>query len=197
MISKDQDHIIWDAFRQGNHEALELIYGDNYLSLKHYAVKFKIDESFADDLIQELFMDLIESGSKLSHTTNIRFYLLGALRKKIYNLQSKKSFKKFTHIESEFSIASSIEDELIKKEVEERHRKYILTSIQKLSIKQQEIIYLRFYNNLSYKEIAQIFNTKTQTVQNLMGRAIRSLKEDFDNKKIEKGIVLLVLKLKI
>ena len=77
-----------------------------------------------------------------------------------------------------FDLIDSIEIQLIKKETEEELQKRIIIAIKKLSIKQQEIIYLRFYNDLSYQEIAVLFDINLQTVRNLMSRSINSLKED-------------------
>ena len=197
MAIKQEDHIIWDAFRNGNQEALEYIYKQHYSALKYYATKFDLSDSQTNDVIQELFVELIESGNKISQVSNIRYYLLGATRNKIYRLKSKEQKKNRNFDALDFSIANSIEDQLIHKEIQENSIQHVIASINNLSQKQQEIIYLRFYNDLSYKEIAEIFNTKAQTVQNLMGRAIRSLKDDFEKKNITKSLILMLFKLQI
>jgi len=193
-----KNRIIWNEFRKGNKEALETIYEDNYSSLYHYGMKFSIDNDLIKDLIHELFIELINSGSKLSNTDNIRFYLLKALRNKLLKQLSENS--KFTNKFEEtagFNLIDSIESQLIKKEVEEQLKNQIITAINKLSIKQQEIIYLRFYNDISYQEIAALFDVNIQTVRNLMNRAINSLKEDLQNNNLSKHLILFVLNLSI
>lgn len=194
MSESLQNQIIWDEFRNGSKEALETIYEDNYTSLYYYGMKFKNDNDLIKDLIQELFIELIDSGLKLSKTDNICFYLLKALRNKILkqlSANAKSSIKLEEY--AEFNMIESIESQLIKKEVEEEVKNQIIIAIKKLSVKQQEIIYLRFYNNFTYQEIATIFDVNIQTVRNLMNRAINSLKEDFQNNDTSKHLILFVL----
>lgn len=195
MIDKQQDSIIWDAFKNGNKNAFEHIYREHYSSLKHYALKFSLDNSIINDLIHELFIELIESTNKISTTTNIRYYLLGAIRNKIYSLHSKGKKERIGECnELNFDFSESIEEQLIKNETKEKQRKVLLVALDKLTHKQQEIIYLRFHNNLSYKEIALLFATKPQTVQNLMSRAISTLRTEIEKSDIGENIFLLLMK---
>lgn len=193
-----KDQIIWDSFRKGNKEALEIIYEENYSSLFHYGLKFTSDEDIVKDLIHELFIDLIDSGEKLSATDNIRFYLLKVMRNKLLKqLAANLKLKKEGVEMSGFTLVESIENQLIKKEMEENARMQIIASVNKLSKKQQEIIYLRFYNDMSYQKIAELFEVKIQTVRNLMSRAIQSLKDDLEKNKIDKQIILFILNLRV
>ncbi len=189
-----KENIIWDSFRQGNKDALELIYEENYSALYYYGLKFIPDADTVKDCIQELFFELIKSGERLAKTDNVRFYLLRALRYKlIKESQGKKTGGAEIRGDIEFSLVESIEQQLISKEVEDKQRHVVINAIEKLSEKQQEIIYLRFYNNMPYVQIADIFDTKVQTVRNLMGRALQSLKEAFKHQKDQ--ILLFLLQL--
>lgn len=198
MSESLRNQIIWDEFRKGSKEALETIYEENYASLYHYGLKFSKDDDLVKDLIHELFIELIDSGSRLSQTDNIRFYLLKAFRNKILRQLSENSkVSNKLKESSEFNLIDSIESQLIKKEVEEQLQNQIITAIKKLSVKQQEIIYLRFYNDISYQEIAALFGVNIQTVRNLMNRAINSLKEDLQNNNLSKHLILFVLSLSV
>ena len=194
MSEKLKNQIVWDEFRKGSKIALETIYEDNYASLYHYGQKFTQDNDLIKDLIHELFIELIDSGSRLSRTDNIRYYLLKSLRNKLLRQLSEKL--KFTNKltgSADFNLVDSIESQLIKNEVEEQLRNQVTTAIKKLSVKQQEIIYLRFYSDISYQEIATLFDVNIQTVRNLMSRAINSLKEDLQNNILSKQLILFVL----
>jgi RNA polymerase sigma factor (sigma-70 family) len=193
-----QDLIIWDNFREGNKEALEIIYEDNYSPLYYYALKFTNDKDLIKDLIQELFVELIDSGKKLARTDNVRVYLLKALRNKLL-FQIAKKVKQQSRLpdHAEFNLLDSIETQLIKKEIDEDIQIRITSAVKKLSPKQQEIIYLRFYNDMPYPEIASLFDTKVQTVRNLLTRAISQLKEELENKNVSRKMILFVLSLPV
>ena len=191
------NQIIWNDFRNGSKEALKFIYEDNYAPLFHYGMKITCDEDLVKDIIQDLFIELIDSGIKLSRTDNIRFYLLKALRNKLFNKLSRIS--KYSYNDSrqaDFSMLESIEEQLIKKEIKADVQKKIINAIKKLSRKQQEIIYLHFYNDMSYHEIAEIFEVKLQTVRNLMNRSIQSLKRNFEDNNNCNHLILMLLNLK-
>lgn len=198
MSESLNNQIIWDDFRKGSKVALETIYEDNYASLYHYGLKFTRGDYLVKDLIHELFIELIDSGSRLSKTDNIRFYLLKAFRNKLLkNISEKFKYSNKVEKSAEFNIIDSIESQLIKKEVEEEEQKRVISAIKKLSVKQQEIIYLRFYRDLSYQEIAILFEVNIQTVRNLMNRAINSLKVDLQNNNLNKHLILFVISLSI
>lgn len=198
MSENLKNQIIWDDFRKGSKDALEAIYEDNYSSLYYYGLKYTKDNELVKDLIQELFIELIDSGSRLATTDNVRFYLLKALRNKLTRHLSKKSMISNDNVESfDFNVLDSIESQLIKEEIEEDIKNRIMSAVRKLSAKQQEIIYLRFYSEISYQEIANLFDVEIQTVRNLMSRAIKSLKDDFQNNNISKSMIFFLLSLRI
>jgi RNA polymerase sigma-70 factor (ECF subfamily) len=60
-------------------------------------------------------------------------------------------------------------------EREERCRR-VADALPKLGIQQREIVCLRFFNDLSNKEIAQILNIREQTVKNVLGKSLRKLR---------------------
>lgn len=190
-----KNQIIWNDFRNGSKEALKVIYEENYSSLYYYGIKFVQDIEIVKDIIQELFVELIDSGTRLSSTDNIRFYLLKALRNKLINQLSHQS--RFVQADSksvEFNFFDSVENQLIQAEVEVEIQNQVRSAVKKLSDKQQEIIYLRFYNDLTYSEIATIFKVEMQTVRNLMSRAINALKDDLRDE-FGKSLILMFLKI--
>jgi RNA polymerase sigma-70 factor (ECF subfamily) len=191
-----KDQLIWDNFREGSTKALEIIYEENYSSMFLYAMKFTKDQDLIKDTIQELFIELINSGKRLTRTDNIRFYLLKALRNKLFFQMGKKmKLEANSRNLGEFNLLDSIEAELIQKEVTDSIRKKITSAVLKLSAKQQEVIYLRFYHEMPYDKIASLYDVKTQTVRNLLTRAIRQLKEDLGTKQVSDQMILLILQL--
>ena len=52
----------------------------------------------------------------------------------------------------------------------------IQTALNKLTPKQQEVIFLKYYQHLSYAEISVILEIETKAVYKLMARALDALK---------------------
>ena len=138
MIVKLKDQTIWDDFRNGHRGALDVIYKENYSSLYNYAIKFTRNTDLVEDCIHELFIELIESGNKLSATNNIKFYLLKAIRYKIINKISRLKIIDFDGIsESQFNLVESIEYQLIEREEKQYVKENVIASIRKLSVKRK------------------------------------------------------------
>ena len=53
----------------------------------------------------------------------------------------------------------------------------LVASLNNLSPRQYEAIVLRFYNKLSYLEIAEVMDVNEQSVRNLIQRGIESLRQ--------------------
>jgi RNA polymerase sigma-70 factor (ECF subfamily) len=60
-------------------------------------------------------------------------------------------------------------------EREERCRR-VADALPMLGMQQREIVCLRFFNDISNKEIAQILNIREQTVKNVLGKSLRKLR---------------------
>jgi RNA polymerase sigma factor (sigma-70 family) len=68
------------------------------------------------------------------------------------------------------------EDVENKEEVEVFEQK-LLVYLTEISVRQQEIVRLRFYENLSHQQIAEILQMSQQSAKNLLHRAIESLRK--------------------
>ena len=51
-------------------------------------------------------------------------------------------------------------------------------AINKLPDRQKEAVYLRYYNNLSGQEIAEIMNINHQSVRSTLAKALNNLRDD-------------------
>jgi RNA polymerase sigma factor (sigma-70 family) len=86
----------------------------------------------------------------------------------------------------------SIEDEIVTEESNTRLMTILLESLRKLTPRQQEILYLKFDNNLSYDEISGIFGISVESCRTSVYRIIRVIRDDVKKLQV-KGIQLLYL----
>jgi RNA polymerase sigma-70 factor (ECF subfamily) len=173
-ISNDVD--LWNKFREGDQQVFGEIYELYYNSLYSYGRKFFQDASLIDDAIQELFITLWRTKSNLSEVTNIKFYLFRCLRRLVHNEQLKQekvnlaSFEYLAFPENDHSVQSFYEPDLLSEKL-----KIILKN---LPARQLEAITLRYYENFSNQEIAEIMNISEKTVRNTLHNALSQLREN-------------------
>jgi len=167
--------VLWESFRNGDKEAFATLFKEHYETLYRYGSKFTGNAALLEDAIQELFIELWQAKSR-TPVVSIRAYLLKSLKYKLL-----KGFRQKGRIISltaspDISFEWSHEHFLIAQQETAEKKQSVLDALARLSNRQKEIIYLKFYQNLSYEEVSEIMNINYQVARNLLYQAIKSLK---------------------
>jgi RNA polymerase sigma factor (sigma-70 family) len=187
-LNKPQDQTkLWQAFKKGDKLAYEEIYRSNFYDLKHYGISICHDEAMALDAIHNLFFDLWTRKAQLGDTDNIRFYLLKGLRRLItrqLNRQRKMPYLTLPEVEI------SHEARIIEDQAREETSLELKQALLQLSPRQREVVFLKFYEELSYEEIAAITSLKVRTVYNTVFQALESIRHLMSQR--AKWIILII-----
>ncbi|KQS27851.1 RNA polymerase sigma factor [Dyadobacter sp. Leaf189] len=180
-ISQPISHeLLWDRFRAGDKEAFGKLALHYYQLLYNYGLNLNHDEDFVSDCIQELFLELWERRGFLSKTDFVKTYLLRALRNKIFKESIRlKRFQQPREVPFAAEADISIESRMVLNEEETAQMRQLTAALGTLTARQQEIIYLRFYQGLEFDEISHIMGLTRQSVANLLHRTLRKIKESW------------------
>lgn len=175
----DESHL-WDQLiRYGDRAALKSIYSSYARILFNYGMHVTQDKDLVNDCIQDLFLDLLRNHANLSPTTSIKFYLYKALRRKI--IHEEKRISRQMSSPSTESAGDNAEVFFEFSETEEKikafNRKKILQSVQSLPKRQQEVIQLIFFENLSRDEVSEILEIDANYLYTITWKAIKSLRK--------------------
>jgi RNA polymerase sigma factor (sigma-70 family) len=170
--------------KSSNYERFEIdlshsmAFKTHFDSLYNYGIKMSSDSELVKDCIQELFYRMWKNEIDLSSVTYLKSYLIKGLRRQILNVLELK-YHQMTKVEVEehFGIDFSPEDYYIQNQDEENLRSKVLHALNQLSKKQREAIYLRYFENLEYFEIAEIMNINLQSVKNNVQRGLSLLRD--------------------
>lgn len=178
-ILSDVNVDLWLKFKSGDSDALGKLAQIHYRALYNYASKFSGDPDFIRDCLQELYLELWERRDFLSETAFVKSYLFKALRHKLIkeNVRLKRFQEQKNVLFDGNDSDLSIESYIIENEISKYQAKRLTHIISLLSKRQQEIIYLRFYQNLENEDIANIMNLGRQSVSNLLYRTLKEMKE--------------------
>lgn len=132
------------------------------------------------DCLQDLFQDLWSSRTHLApNVQHIRYYLLSSLRRRL--LRALRKDRRYQHRESweafEFEYTLPQENQLIINETIEEQKRLLQKALSGLTRRQREAIYLRFFQNLRYDEVADIMSMQVDSVYNTISKAIGLLKK--------------------
>lgn len=179
----------WEALRNGDHIALKQLYNRYQKSIFNYAQKFTDDKDLIADCVQELFIYLWEKREILTVPDNPRSYILRSIRNNLIRLLSKASInEKIENPENyPFFVSLDSENQYVDQEKRNEVVRKLNTALDQLTNRQREAVFLRFYEGLSFEEIAQTLNITTKACYKLIYRAIDVLKNV-----LPKGLISLL-----
>jgi RNA polymerase sigma factor (sigma-70 family) len=175
LNTANPDILLWESFRNGDKEAFATLFRGHYDALYRYGSKFTGNAAALEDAIQELFIQLWQAKSR-TPVVSVRAYLLKALKYKLLkDFRQKGKLISLTN-NPDIYFEWSHEHFLIAQQETAEKRESVLNALARLTNRQKEIIYLKFYQNLSYEEVSEIMNINYQVARNLLYQAIKSLK---------------------
>lgn len=183
LMDNLQGRTCWRAFISGNDEAFEDIYRLYIDRLFSFGMKYNTDRDLVKDCLQDVFANIYYYRANLNSEANPLSYLFTALRNSIFAKIKKENKERGLPYEIDhlFMLEWSPETTWIKKEEDKLLIAKLQQLIKKLPTRQQEIIYLKFNEELGYEEIAEMLNISTPTCRTLVYRAIKQLRENIEN----------------
>lgn len=186
-----KDTEIFVAIKKGDQKALSVLFLRYYDYLCHYASRITTQQAIVEECIQELFIYIFEAHHKLGEVKFVKAYLFRSLRRRILEKLNKERRLQYTLLGTEelINVSFSAEDLLFQNENEACVRQTLADALNQLSPRQREAIYLRYYNNLSTKEIAEVMGVASQTILNTLHQALKKIRKNENLHRIFKSRV--------
>lgn len=174
---KKGDVELWNKFKTGDRPSFEHIYRLHFKNLKDYGLRISKDSMLIEDAIQELFVEIWHSKERLGGTNNIKAYLMLSFKRKLMKAIKKQrtTISNYELSDNDFEIEQNIEDRLTHSEKQKEQHKRLNEAMKKLSVRQKEIIYLKFFQKLEYEDIVEIMDISYQSARNLLNKSIKNL----------------------
>jgi RNA polymerase sigma-70 factor, ECF subfamily len=160
-------------------EYLDCLYG--------YALILTRDRSGAEDLVQETCLRALRAMAALRPESNIKSWLFTILRHIWLNQLRQAKVARLVNLDSHEqseSLAVSTANDLHSDYVASIERGQIRNAIQQLPMEAREIILLREYEELSYREIGGLLGCPIGTVMSRLARARLKLRDLFSSMSI-------------
>lgn len=172
---------LWLEYRGGDLYALAKLMQSYYTDLFHWGMRLHNDREFVKDCIQEVFVTLWRTHETAAMVENVRAYLLVVLKTRILRELSRNPHLQQTSLTDDyaFSVEFSADVRLIDEENEVYQVRKLQRVVNQLPGRQKELIYLRFYQNLSFEQIAEVMHLGRQSVYNLFQKSLNSLRKNW------------------
>lgn len=150
----------------------EQLFTDHYDALYRYCQTMVKDQNDIEDIVQSVFMDLWRDRFKLVIHTSIKAYLYKAIYFKCMNkIKHDKVASKYSNAIS-ISESTAVTDTLIIQEIADK----IKETIESLPEQCRRIFSMSRMDGLRYNEIAEKLNLSPKTIENQMGKALKTMR---------------------
>lgn len=181
-LSEISDENLVKAYAVGDNDAFDTLLKRHQERIFNYIFRIVKNEDIANDIFQETFVKAIqtirmgkytENGkfpawiSRIAHNLIIDFYR----QERVGNVQSTDISEVDLFNRKEFS-ENTIEDSMVADQI----REDIRNLIKQLPMLQRQVLSMRYYDNLSFKEIAEMTGVSINTALGRMRYAIINLR---------------------
>lgn len=190
----DDSKIQWSHFLSGDNDAYKWLYKTYVHTLYSYGNRFTSDAEIIKDCIQDLFVTLYNSRSRLTTPDNVKLYLMISLKNKLMRTLQKRDFYISYNPDEEpvFLLEPTVEDDYIKNEEASRQKEKVEKILSVLTPRQKEIIYYRYIQELEMDEICELMNLNYQSAKNLIQRSLAKIRENYKGS-LESFLLLFIL----
>lgn len=172
----------------GDDSAIAILYRQYYHRLLFYGLQVagNFQQHEVEDVIQEFFIWMAENYTKMATVEDLEAYLFRSVRRNLHSRytarqRSRASLQRYIsrHLPQDDDFCQSPEQIQVQKEEEQQLQQVIRHELQQLPDYQREVLYLRYFENRSYTEIADLLSLNHQVVYNYVSRGIKRLKKQF------------------
>ena len=170
--------LVWNNFLSGNEKAFSELYEMLVRDLYAFGATQTAYTELIKDCIQDVFVRLYSEREELGSVTNVKIYILIALKNALKDAFKKKQTvrKYIDSYEDEEQTEDSIEEKIIAEETNTNLKNMVTKFKSVLSERQQEIIHLRFVEGLPIEEISKLLNINYQSVANSIQKSLQKIR---------------------
>lgn len=184
--SSDEELI--EFLKKGKKKAFDEIYNRYAQKLMGYFYKMLWqDREKAEDMVHDIFLKIIQKPEQFDTSRSFRTWLFSVACNMCKNEYKKAEVRKNTKnsIDTNYQLSSS---QNVLSEVQDlQFKEAYERAIKELDVKHQEVFTLRYFENLSIKEIAEIVEANEGTIKSRIFYATKQLAsklKEFKNEKI-------------
>jgi len=172
------DPDIWRDIRNGDANAMKMLYQQSFQELYAYGFRIIADKDLVKDCLHEVFCDIWLKRKTITEVVYIKSYLKICVRNRLFKeIAESKNLEAWDEEQTkEMEGDQSYEFLLIQSQEGEERRIKIATALEQLTKMQRTIVKMKFYDGLSYEQIAKTLKLKPRTVYNHIFIALSTLR---------------------
>lgn len=174
-------HLLWERMRTGDKDAFFDLYRMLYYDLVNFGIRVCGDAETSGEATDQVFITIWQKHGQLTRVDNVPAYLRTFLKRKILRLlERKRKINDALHnagAEGEW-MEMSYEEFIVKVQTDELVQYKLKSALEKLTFRQKQLIHLKFFEGLSYEQIAEQTHQTIKTAYNTVYDALKVLRKE-------------------
>ncbi len=164
-------------FLKVDNKSFEASFKSHYSELCRFAYKYVSEETGAEELVQEVFINLWQNRDTLQIHSSYEQYLYASVRNRCLNFAKRRAFLRKTH--DTIQQNSPVEHDSLTEWLHYRELDAVIKqSIAALPDRCRQIFHLSRNEGFTYSEIAKQMKISEKTVENQISIALKKLREN-------------------
>ena len=174
MAEQDDDELL-NRWRDGDAGSGDVLFRRHFRPVRRF-FRNKVNEAEVDDLIQRTFMGCVEGRDRFRGDASFRTYLFSTARRQLYQfLRNRGRAEKRIDVDLGISSVAALGMTPSSVAAARQEHDILLLALQQVSVEQQTILELSYWEGLSGPEIAGIFDISPVTARTRLFRARAAL----------------------
>jgi RNA polymerase sigma-70 factor, ECF subfamily len=176
MDQASADEELMMLYREGDASAFEVLYMRHKGPLYRFVLRQCSDRNTAEELFQEIWMNLIQGRERYEVKAKFTSYLYTIARNRVIDYYRKQGNDGFDADPVDINSLSARQTQEPEQQLElQRHTERLLSAIADLPALQREALLLREEAGMSLQEIATLTSVNTETVKSRLRYAVKKL----------------------
>lgn len=178
-ITVDDTHLAL-RIRAGEVEAFRTLFLAHHAALCAFAERFTGDDARAQELVQDLFLELWQKRETLAFSGSVRAYLFAAVRNRALNVRRRDAVEREWEDDEALDDVRALHQAPVEShvpvEAEEQARR-LNAAFATLPERCRTVMELRWQEGLTYAEVAQALGIGVKAVEKQLARGLRLLRD--------------------
>jgi len=182
-VSKKSDEEIVKMIQSGQIVLFDILIERYEQKIKRYCQRFLSKKEDVEDILQDIFIKVYRNIQSFNPEKRFSPWIYRIAHNALLNVLKKRKIKVLSFIDLDIFLPHSLkENNSLEEELDQKNFKEIINNyLEKLDPKYREPIYLFYFENLSYQEIADVLEIPVATVGVRIKRGKEKIKKFIEN----------------
>jgi RNA polymerase sigma factor (sigma-70 family) len=172
-VDETSDNRLMEEVRDGKVEKLAILFERHHVMLFNFFLRLTGNRSAGEDLVQDVFFRILKYRKTFQGQSKFSVWMYQIARNAHVDYLRKK--KPEVPLEAQFEEPASSEDGPAERLAADLDIELLRMALDRLPLKKKEILLLSRFQNMKYKDIAQLLGCSISTIKTSVYRAVRDL----------------------